>query len=213
MPKIVLTARTEKDLTALQLQASKEGLACEILPMDLSLDPTLPIRFAVEKFKRLDQVIHCAGVGRFGHFLDLTKEDLQFTMQTNVEASFLLMQAAYSQMRNQTASGSNHKGDLLWVTSVAAEKPFEQSAIYCMSKYAQRGLIEVLRLYGRKDGIRIIDVKPGATVTPMWGSVSAEMESKMMKPEDVAQSIFDALMIHPRTTIEEILIRPIAGDI
>jgi sepiapterin reductase len=219
MPRLVLTSRTESELSLLQQQAQKEGLKCEILPMDLSHDPSRPVLLAVEKFGRLDQVIHGAGVGRFGDFLELTQDDLQYTMKTNVEATFLFMQAAYSQMKSQPVLDSekysklNYKGDLLWITSVAAEKPFEQSSIYCMSKFAQRGLIEVLRLYGRKDGIRIIDVKPGATVTPMWGALSSETESRMMKPEDVAQVIVDTLMIHPRASVEEILIRPIAGDI
>ena len=47
----------------------------------------------------------------------------------------------------------------------------------------------------------------------MWGALSSETESRMMKPEDVAQVIVDTLMIHPRASVEEILIRPIAGDI
>ena len=216
-PRLVLTSRTSSDLKALQSLAEKAGLACDSLPLDLANDPTLPVTHTVQKFGRLDQVIHSAGVGRFGNFLELTREDLEFTMKTNVEACFLFMQAAYAQMSKQSPKSdskiSSHRGDLVFITSVAAEKPFEHSSIYCMSKYAQRGLIESMRLYARKDGIRIIDVKPGAVLTPMWGEVTPDMIPKMMQAEDIAQIIIDALLIHPRASVEEILIRPMGGDL
>lgn len=213
-PKLVLTSRTESDLLDLKKMAGNT-VPCEILPLDLAQNPTAPVEFAVQKFGKIDQVIHSAGVGRFGHFQRLTREDLEFTMKTNVEASFLFLQSAYGQIKSQapTTADPQYRGDLIWITSVAADRPFEQSAIYCMSKYAQKGLIEVMRLYGRKDGIRILDVKPGATLTPMWGQVPTEMESKMMKAEDVAQAIVDAMTLSPRASIEELVIRPIAGDL
>lgn len=223
-PKLLITSRTSSDLEALQTQCKKVGIECEILPLDLAADPLKPVAVAVQKFGRIDQVIHSAGVGRFGNFLELTRDDLEFTMKTNVEATFLFLQAAYAQMKTQTAQNASagsastsgaplHRGDLVVITSVAAERPFEHSSIYCMSKYAQRGLIDVMRLYARQDGIRIIDVKPGAVETPMWGDVTPEMHAKMMQPEDIAQSIFDVLSLNPRTSPESIVLRPIGGDL
>jgi sepiapterin reductase len=82
-----------------------------------------------------------------------------------------------------------------------------------MSKFAQKGLIEVMRLYGRKDGIRILDVKPGATLTPMWGEVTDEMKCRMMSAEDIAAPIVEALSLPARASVEEIVIRPLQGDL
>lgn len=212
-PKLMVTSRTLSDLEELQIKVQKAGLACEFLPLDLADDPVKPVVHTVQKFGRVDRVIHSAGVGRFGNFLKLTRDDLEFTMKTNVEASFLFMQAAYAQMKSQKPLQVSYRGDIVWITSVAAEKPFEHSSIYCMSKYAQRGLIEVMRLSARQDGIRVIDVKPGAVETPMWGEVTPEMSAKMMRAEDIAQAIVDALLLNPRACPEDILIRPIAGDL
>ena len=154
----------------------------------------------------MDTLIHCAGVGRFKDFLKLTAEDLNFVMKTNVEGTFLLMQATYAQMQKQKS------GQIIIITSVAAEKAFKESAVYCMSKFAQRGLIEAMRLYAYKDGIRITEVKPGAAFTPMWGQVPAEMSARMMQASDVGRSIVDALFMPLSASIEEITIRPLHGD-
>ena len=210
IPKLMLTSRTVSDLEYLQSLAQRAGLTAEILPLELAQEPTKPVLQTVQKFGHLDLLIHSAGVGRFGNFLELTRDDLEFTMKTNVEASFLLMQSAFTQLKSQKGT---HKGDLVWITSVAAEKPFEHSSIYCMSKYAQRGLIETMRLLARPEGIRIMDIKPGATLTPMWGEVTPDMITKMMKAEDIAKITIDAILLDPRASVEDILIRPIAGDI
>ena len=197
--------------------AIDKHLQVEILASDLTTNPASLVQKAVEAFGRIDIVFHCAGVGRFGNLLELTKEDLSFTLKTNVEASFLFMQAAYAQIltqkQNFTSLQPGHRGDLVWITSIAAEEPFEQSAIYCMSKFAQRGLIEVMRLNGRRDGIRIIDVKPGATLTPMWGEVKSDQKLKMMMPEDIAQIAVDSILIHGRAAVEDITIRPLHGNV
>ena len=210
-PKLLLISRTESDLSSLQNQIMKKGLDCEILVCDLAEQPNQVMEWAKSRFGRLDQLIHSAGVGRFGNFLELTPSDLNDTIKTNIEGTFLLLQAAYQQMLNQSILNPKHKGDVVCISSLAAEKPFEQSAIYCMSKFAQRGLLEVMKLYGHRDCIRIMEVMPGATLTPMWGN-SAQAE-RMMEAGDIAKIILDALALPARASVESILIRPIQGDI
>ena len=119
-PRLILTSRTKKDLVRLEKLCALAKVECAILPLDLVEDPTLPLDTAIKKFGRLDVLLHSAGVGRFGNFLSLSKEDLDYVMKTNVEASFLLMQATYRQMKKQKS------GYIQWITSLAAERPFEQ---------------------------------------------------------------------------------------
>ena len=211
--RLFLTSRTKSNLEVLQKKAKDSGIPCEILAADLADQPTAALDACVHHYGRLDVLLHSAGVGRFGDFLDLKKEDLEFVFKTNVEASFLLMQKAYAQLKSQTPKQGKLRGQIQWVTSVAAEKPFPQSAIYCMSKFAQKGLIEVMRSYAYQDGIRLMEVKPGATLTPMWGQVTPEVKSRMMPAEDIANSMLHALFLTDATTVEEITIRPLNGDL
>ena len=210
--KLCLTSRTLSDLTSLKALAEGAGIETEIVEADLATHPTLAIDRALQRFKKVDALIHCAGVGRFGDFLALTKEDLDYTVKTNVEATFLLLQHAYRVMKSAPGDGGL-RGQIQVITSVAAERPFPHSSIYCMTKYAQRGLLEVMRGYGYQDGIRILEVRAGAALTPMWGEVGAEQESRMMKAEDVAKPMVEALFSSDRTSIEVLTIRPLHGDI
>jgi sepiapterin reductase len=82
-----------------------------------------------------------------------------------------------------------------------------------MSKFGQKGLVEVLRLYGRECNVRITNVMPGPVYTPMWGEARHDFAPKMMMPEDIAAPIVDAFLLPSRTSIEEIVLRPVTGDI
>jgi sepiapterin reductase len=54
---------------------------------------------------------------------------------------------------------------------------------------------------------------PGAVETPSWGDISEEDHNLMMQPEDIAQAIMDILNQPQRTLVEEIVLRPILGDL
>jgi sepiapterin reductase len=210
--QIALSARTPGDLEGLADQLRSRGADVLLIPGDLTLDPVGPIHSVCNRWGRLDALIHCAGVGRFGDFGSYTADDLRFVMNTNIEATFLLLQEAFNRMRQQEIHGGL-RGQIQVITSVAAERPFEHSAVYCMSKYAQRGLLEVMRLPAYRDLIRILEVRSGAAFTPMWGSVDPGMRARMMDARDVARPMMDALMSHPAASIELLTIRPIRGDL
>ncbi|MBC7397177.1 MAG: SDR family oxidoreductase [Bdellovibrionales bacterium] len=210
--KLFLTSRTLADLEKLSLKAAESGIPCEFLAQDLAADPLAAVQACVAKFGRIDSLIHSAGVGRFGDFLELSTDDLKYVIQNNIEATFILLQAAYRQMKSQIPA-KTLRGQIQCITSVAAEKPFPQSSIYCMSKFAQRGLLEVMRHFAHQDRIRILEIQPGATFTPMWGEVSAEMKAKMMEPRDIAGPMVDALLLSEKASLEVLTLRPLAGDL
>lgn len=210
--KLHLVSRTASDLEDLAALGRHSGVSLGFSACDLAENPCGGISDCLQRFGRLDALIHSAGVGRFGDFLDLTEADLSHTMRTNVHATFLLLQKAYGAMRAQSPT-EGLRGQIQVVTSVAAERPFPHSALYCMSKFAQRGLVEVLRDYGRQDSIRILEIRPGAAITPMWGEVGPEQGARMMEARDVAEAMVNALLVSPRATLETLTLRPIHGDI
>jgi sepiapterin reductase len=210
--KLFLTSRTEADLSSLKTLAETKQIVSEILALDLCDNPTQPLDSCLSKFGRIDALVHSAGVGRFGDLSELTEKDLDFTVNTNIRATFLLIRKTYLQMKTQ-ALRNGLRGQIQAITSVASEIPFEQSAIYCMTKYAQRGFLDVLKIHARKDSIRVLEVRPGATFTPMWGDIEPHMKLRMMADLDVATPMIQALTLSPRASLECITVRPLGGDL
>lgn len=211
--KLFITSRTEGDLKRLEGLAKSAKVPCSFLASDLALHPLAALQACIREYGRIDAFIHSAGVGRFGNFHELTQDDFTYVMKTNTEAFFILMQAVYAQMKSQPKNQSLLRGQVQCVTSIAAVQAFEQSAIYCMSKYAQRGLLDVMKLHGRRDHIRILEVRPGATLTPMWGNVPSDQAQKMMNPQDIARPMVEALLLGAQASLEEITLRPTTGDL
>lgn len=208
-PKLFLTSRTLSDLLALKKECEAMRVETHVLEAELSkLDEVNRIyETAQSRFGRVDCLVNNAGVGRFKNVLDLTEDDYDFTMNTNLKGTFFLTQKIFAEMQ------ARRSGHIFFITSVAAETPFEQSALYCASKFGQKGLAEVLRLYARKCNVRITNVMPGAVATPMWGDAKETLAEKMMMPEDVAKPVVDAYLQPARTSVEEIVLRPIGGDL
>ena len=82
-----------------------------------------------------------------------------------------------------------------------------------MSKFGQKGLVETIRLYAKTCNVRITNVMPGAVYTPMWGEVPDTLKNVMMMPEDISAPVVNAYLTAQRTSLEELVIRPVCGDI
>ncbi len=206
---LVLSSRTPEDLESLAEACRKTGIAVETCRADIANpdDVERLIAFTMERFGRIDCLINNAGVGRFKPLSELTLDDFDYMMSVNARGTFHLSRDVYTIMEKQ---GSGH---IFFITSIAAEMAFTSSTVYSMSKFAQKGLVEALRLYARKSGIRITNVMPGAALTPMWGDVPSSMQEVMMRPEDIATPVVDAWLQPARTVVEELVLRPTGGDI
>lgn len=208
-PVLVLVSRTLTDLENLSAECRSLGAETVLHQADIADTVTTGkiVLDTMERFGRIDCLVNNAGVGRFKTFGEFTEEDLRYTMSTNVEGTFFLTQSVFLIMQKQRS------GHIFFITSIAAETAFRGSAVYCMSKFAQKGLVEVIRLYARECGVRITNVMPGAVFTPMWGDVPDEMRRVMMMPEDISGPVVQTYLQPSRTVTEELVFRPVGGDI
>lgn len=158
----------------------------------------------------VDCLINNAGVGRFAPMLELNEDDLDFTFDINFKAPFFLIKKVLPNMVKKKS------GAIINILSVVVRKSFPNSSIYSASKSALLALTNSLRQEVRKDGIKIINVMPGATETDIWHPRQREKYSSlMMQPDDVADVIVSQikLLSNERLHIEEIVIRPQNGDL
>jgi 3-oxoacyl-[acyl-carrier protein] reductase len=134
----------------------------------------------------------------------LTLEDWDATMATNLRGLFLMTRAVLPPMR------ARGHGDIVNVASLAARNGFAGGSAYVASKHAVLGFGRALMLELRKEGIRVITVCPGSVDTgllreqPMLKADPA----RILQPEDVAETILHSLRLPERALVSEVDIRP-----
>lgn len=162
----------------------------------------------LEKCGKIDIVVNNAGVTVFKSFIDTKSHEYDNIMDTNVRGCFLMIKAVLPLMIKKK------KGHIINVLSVAANTFFEDSSVYSASKAALYAMSSVLRNEVRRYHIKISNILPGNVDTPMWDSkVRAKYRNRMMTPKEVAEIILMAANQPKKTVIEDVVIRPIKGDL
>ena len=207
-PVLILVSRTLSDLETVAGTCRSYGASADIVQADIADIAQIDklVKTTLERHGTIDCLVNNAGVGRFKP-AELTEEDFEYTISTNLKGTFFLTQKVFPVMEK------NKSGHIFFITSVAAEIAFKSSSIYSMSKFGQKGLVEAMRLYAKTCNVRITNVMPGAVYTPMWGEVPEEMKATMMMPEDISGPLVNAYLLPQRTSVEELVFRPVCGDI
>lgn len=124
----------------------------------------------------------------------------------NVASAYHLTRALLPGM---IARGS---GTILNICSTASITPYPNGGSYGIAKHALHGFSRTLREELKHHGIRVVALLPGATLTDSWAGAGLPA-SRFMPAEDVAEAAFMAWRMSPRTVVEDILMRPMLGDI
>lgn len=96
------------------------------------------------------------------------------------------------------------------VMSSAALKGNKQEALYCATKWGERGYTESLKVAYKGTSVKIIGVYPGGMNTEFWNDsrdyVTEEKSSSFMNPKDVAKVILDNVMNYENLNVADIII-------
>lgn len=149
----------------------------------------------------VDILINSAGVGVFRPVADMSVDEWNRIMETNVSGVFNSTQAVLPHLR--TRGG----GWIINISSLSGTNPFANGAAYCASKAALNAFSEAFMQEVRHEGIRVAYVLPGSVDTAFGGG-AREKADWALKPEDVAQVVVD-LIGHPRRSLpSRVEIRP-----
>jgi short-subunit dehydrogenase len=109
---------------------------------------------------------------------------------------------------------NNNSGTIINILSVVTEKIFTKSSAYSASKAGLLAYVNVLREEVRANNIKVINVIPGATKTPIWHPKAIEKNSeRMMSPKEIADIIYDLHLLEGIMVPEQLTLRPIQGDL
>ena len=161
------------------------------------------VQEAATRFVRLDILVNNAGVGIFKPVDQLTIEEWDVTIQTNLSGVFYCCREAIPVMRR---SGGGH---IFNISSLLAVHGIARGTAYCASKFGVNGLTEAMMQDVRYDGIRVSTIMPGSVATDFGGSEGSNLhESWKLSGEDIAQAVIDIYRFPGPALVSRIEIRP-----
>lgn len=141
------------------------------------LDVRNLIAAAVDAYGSLDILVNNAGIVHKADFLEITEDDFDRVMATNLKGMFLCGQLAARQMVEQIENG-DEPGAIVNLSSINSIVAIPDQVPYCVSKGGVQQLTKVMALSLSKYGIRVNAVGPGSIMTPMLAAVNDDPEAK-----------------------------------
>lgn len=199
-------ARTPSKLRALLDDLRAAGITAHGVPADVGLESDVATMVAdiTGALGPVDVLVNNAGVALLKPFEQLTLDEWDTTMATNLRSLFLVTRAVIPGMRQRK------HGAIVNIASLAGRNGFAGGTAYTASKHAVLGFARSLMLEVRKDNVRVITICPGSVDTPLissQGMLKPDV-TKILKPEDVADTVLAALALPERALVSELDLRP-----
>jgi len=181
------------DATVTELKALGADAIAVKADVRVASDVTAMVDAAVAHFGRIDVLVNNAGVQTWGAFLDVTEDEWDRVIDTNLKGCFLCTQAA---ARSMTASGAG--GSIVNIGSGSNKVPFPMLVAYTASKGGIEMLTKVAAIAFGPHQIRVNCIAPGAILTdrtslelPDYAGQFAAVTplGRVGMPDDVADAV------------------------
>ncbi|MBN8866896.1 MAG: SDR family NAD(P)-dependent oxidoreductase [Solirubrobacterales bacterium] len=184
------------------------GDRCEVHPIVSDLERTEEVQAAVRaaSINALDAAVLCAGVFTEGPLSDLDMSAFKRDLEINLISHAVLS----SELVGSLSRGKAPR--VVMIGSTAAYEPYPLVPSYGVAKYGLRGLAINLREELRERGIGVTLVSPGGTLTDMWEGEDLP-PNRLLDPSDVGKLVRASLTLSPQAVVEDLIVRPILGDI
>jgi len=184
-------------VAGLDLVASPEGEVCDTTDESAV---NAAIGHVMERYGRIDHVVHAAGIVGKGRLVDTSREDWSRVLDANLTSAFLLAKACAAPL-------AASRGCLVFLSSTNGRNGGSSlsGAAYAVAK---AGLINLTRYLAKEwapQGIRVNCIAPGPVNTPMLARLDEDQRRKLSdgtltgalpSADDIAASIAFLLSSH-----------------
>ena len=170
---------SEKQAKQIQKELLEKNIKIEIFKADVSKREDVKdlVKFALEKFKTIDVLINNAGIDQVKMFMDITDEDWNKMIQTNLNSVFYCTQEVLPTMIH------NKNGNIINISSIWGITGESCEVHYSVAKAGIDGMTKALAKELGPSNIRLNSIAPGAILTDMNSGYTNEeikdMESQI----------------------------------
>jgi len=153
-----------RDQDKLSAASKRLGDLCEPLPGDLNDLASIPqlVNSVIDKHGRIDVLVNNAGINMKKEFTEVTDDDFQKVILTNLTAVFSMSREVVKCMLDKGI-----KGSIINISSMASQYGIPKVIAYTASKSAIEGMTRAMAVELSPKGIRVNCIAPGFIATDM----------------------------------------------
>lgn len=170
------------------------------------VDEQAAVEQILDHFGQLDVVVANAGLGHFKPVDEMTLDEWNQMIDTNLTGAFHTLKATVEELKKS-------EGYYITISSLAGTNFFETASGYNASKFGVVGFTQAAMLDLRKYGIKVSTIMPGSVATYFNSHVPSDSDAWKIQPEDIGQLVLDLLKMNPRTLPSKIEVRPTRPDL
>jgi len=168
-----------------------ESFGAEILDVTVTADLRAAVERSFARLKRIDVIVSNAGYGLFGAAEELTDEQINRIVATNLVGSIQLIRAALPHLRAQGG------GRIIQISSYGGQVAFPGNSLYHATKWGIEGFVESVAQEVAPFGIGMTIVEPGGARTEFrYGSAQI---AKLMPVYDATPAHSFLRMLDPKS--------------
>ena len=151
----------------------------------------------------IDILINATGIGIIKPLENLSADDFQKTIQTNLMGAFYLVKAVLTSMKIQK------KGLIINIPGILGKVPMAGAAAYSASKYGLVGMMQSIREELKRTEIRITNLFLGGVNSPFWDEIDLRVQrDKMIQAEEAAKAIWFLCQQPVSGVVSEMVLQP-----
>jgi len=131
---------------------------------------------------------------------------IESQIATNLYSAYHLTRTVIGSMMERRS------GHIFNICSIASLNAYQNGGAYSISKFALYGFSKNLREEMKPYDIKVTAIHPGAVMTDSWGDID-NSKQRIMESSDIAELIYTCSRLSPAACVEDIVIRPVKGDL
>ena len=167
--------KSEKQARKIQNELREEGILIEIYKADVSKREEVKklVNFAIEKWESIDVLINNAGIAKLQMFQDVTENDWDEIINTNLKSAFYMSQEVLPNMLHKKS------GCIINISSIWGMVGASCETVYSVSKAGMDALTKSLAKELGPSNIRVNSIAPGVIDTEMNSHIDEKIKKEI----------------------------------